>query len=165
MPPTPAAPSAPVHHARVRRQGAILVAVWLVPAAFMALQMFATAVINGTPVPPPRALVPALAEWLIWVPLTPVIMRLARRYPIAWPPAAKSLVVHAPGIGAAACLRGTVYAGATYLVVGGPVRIPFGSYLWRVSLAWLPIGRSCGVPSSRPARRWTTRGGQGTRGP
>ena len=83
---------------------------------------------------------PALAEWLIWVPLTPVIMRLARRYPIAWPPAAKSLVVHAPGIGAAACLRGTVYAGATYLVVGGPVRIPFGSYLWRVSLAWLPIG-------------------------
>ena len=31
------------------------------------------------------------------VPLTPVIMRLARRYPIAWPPAAKSLAVHALG--------------------------------------------------------------------
>jgi hypothetical protein len=57
----------------------------------MVVPMYATAVINGTPVPR-RELVPALAEWLlIWVPLTPVIMRLARRYPIAWPPAAKSL--------------------------------------------------------------------------
>jgi two-component system, LytTR family, sensor kinase len=103
------------------------------------LQMYATAIINGTPAPPARALVPALAEWLIWVPLTPAIMALARRFPIAWPPTARAVAVHAGGIAGAAALRGVVYASATFLVgrIGGTV--PFAAYLWRIVLAWLPM--------------------------
>jgi hypothetical protein len=34
------------------RHVAILLAVWRVPAAFMVFQMYATPLINGTPVPP-----------------------------------------------------------------------------------------------------------------
>jgi hypothetical protein len=105
----------------------------------MVLQMFASAMINGTPMPRPRSLVPALAEWVIWVPLTPVIMRLGRRHPPSWPPTLRAASVHSVGIGAAAVLRGTVYASATFLVgrVAGPVT--FADYLWRISLAWLPM--------------------------
>jgi len=122
------------------RKAAILLAVWAVPAAFMVLQMFATAMINRTPTPSPRSLIPALAEWVIWVPLTPVIMGLARRNPLSWPPSLRTVAVHLLGIGAAAVVRGTVYASATVLVgrVSGP--ITFTAYLWRISLAWLPVG-------------------------
>ena len=131
---------APAHDATRPRQAAILLAVWMVPAAFMVLQMYVTAIINGTPVPSTRALVPATAEWVIWAPLTPLIMRLARRYPVGWPPVARSVVVHVLGVVCAAALRGVVYGAATYLVVGAVRGVPFFAYLWRVSLGWLPMG-------------------------
>ena len=122
-----------------RRQVAILLAVWAVPAAFMILQMYATAIVNRTPLPPARALVPAVAEWLVWVPLTPAIMWLARRYPIAWPPAPRSIGVHAFGIAAAAVVRGTVYAAATFFIGRVVGNVTFAGYLWRIALSWLPI--------------------------
>jgi two-component system LytT family sensor kinase len=124
---------------RLRREIAILFAVWAVPATFMVLQMYATAMINQTPLPQPGALVPALVEWLVWVPFTPVIMGLARRYPVTWPPHPKAAAVHLVGIVAAAFLRGTVYASATFLVgrVVGPITL--ASYLWRISIAWMPM--------------------------
>jgi hypothetical protein len=105
----------------------------------MVLQMFATAMINGTPMPRARSLVPALAEWAIWVPLTPVIMRLARRHPLSWPPTLGAVSVHSLGIGAAAVLRGIVYASATFLVGRVAGTVTFADYLWRISLAWLPV--------------------------
>ena len=122
-----------------RRHIAILLAVWAVPAAFMVLQMYASAFVNRAPAPPPRAIIPAVAEWLIWVPLTPAIMWLARRYPISWPPAPGSVAVHVLGIGGAALVRGTVYAAATFLVGRVVGNVTFGGYLWRIALAWLPI--------------------------
>ncbi len=134
--PVTQAPRAP----SVSRQAAILLAVWTVPAAFMIFQMYATPLINGTPVPPVRALIPALAEWLLWVPLTPMIMRLARRHPLGWPPGVRPVAIHGLGIVAAAVLRGTVYGASTYLVAGAVRKIPFFGYLWRVSLGWLPMG-------------------------
>ena len=118
---------------------AILLAVWTVPAAFMVFQMYATAAINQTPFPPVRALVPAMIEWLIWVPLTPAIMHLARRYPVRWPPPLVTLGVHAAGIAGAALLRGAVYASATFLIGRVSANVSFLDYLWRISLAWLPI--------------------------
>ena len=133
LPPPTATP------ALLRRETAILLAVWTVPAVFMVFQMYATAAINQTPFPSARALLPAMVEWLIWVPLTPAIMRLARRFPVRWPPSPSALGVHAAGIVSAAVLRGTVYAGATFLVGRVSANIPFVDYLWRISLAWLPI--------------------------
>jgi hypothetical protein len=124
---------------RLSRQTAILAAVWAVPAAFMILQMYASAVVNQTSLPPARSLVPALLEWAIWIPLTPVIMWLARRYPVAWPPKWSAVGVHALGIGAAAVARGIVYGGATFLVGRVSAAIPFSAFVWRISLAWLPI--------------------------
>ena len=117
----------------------MLLAVWSVPAAFMVLQMYATAIMNGTPVPPLRAIVPAAAEWLIWVPLTPVIMWLARRFPIVWPPSLRSIGIHALGIAGTSVVRGSVYASATFLVGRVAGGVSFGGYLWRIALAWLPV--------------------------
>jgi len=106
----------------------------------MILQMYAFAVVNGLPLPTGRSLVPAVLEWAIWVPLTPLIMRLARRFPIGWPPRSDAVGVHALGIGAASLARGIAYAGATFLVGrGASSTISFGGYFWRVSLAWLPM--------------------------
>ncbi|HUQ83615.1 MAG TPA: histidine kinase [Gemmatimonadaceae bacterium] len=132
--PSPARP-----RSALTRQAAILAAVWAVPAAFMILQMYASAVVNDVPLPRVRSLVPAIIEWAIWVPLTPVIMRLARRYPITWPPRWRAVVVHAVGVGAAAVARGVVYAGATFLVARLPSTISFATFAWRNSLGWLPI--------------------------
>jgi hypothetical protein len=105
----------------------------------MVFQMYATAAINRTPFPPVRALLPAIVEWLVWVPLTPVIMRLARRFPVRWPPTIAALGVHAMGIAGTALLRGTVYASATFLIGRVSANVQFLGYLWRISLAWLPI--------------------------
>ena len=129
----------PPPRSTVSRQAAILAAIWAVPAACMVLQMYASAVVNGLPLPPARALVPAVLEWAIWVPLTPVIMRLARRFPIAWPPRWDAVGVHALGIVAASLARGLAYGGATFLVGRVNSSIPFFGYFWRVSLAWLPM--------------------------
>ena len=134
-----AAPPTEASSVGLRRETAILLAVWSVPAAFMVFQMYATAVINQTPLPPLRALFPAMVEWLIWVPLTPAIMRLARRFPVRWPPSLAALGVHAAGVTGAAILRGTVYACATFAIGRVSANVPFGGYLWRISLAWLPI--------------------------
>jgi two-component system LytT family sensor kinase len=122
-----------------RNRVAILLVVWTVPAVCMVLQMYATAIVNRTPAPPPRALIPAVAEWLIWVPLTPAIIWLARRYPVTWPPSLTSVLVHALGIGAAAVVRATVYATATFVIGTVAAHVTFGGYLWRIALAWLPI--------------------------
>jgi len=133
------ASSRPTKATLLRRETAILLAVWAVPAVFMVFQMYASAAINQTPLPRVRALVPAMVEWLIWVPLTPAIMRLARRFPVQWPPSLAALGVHAAGIAGAALLRGSVYASATFLVGRVSANVAFVDYLWRISLAWLPI--------------------------
>ena len=132
-------PGLPNANSATRRQVLILIAVWAVPAAFMVLQMYATAFVNRAPAPPARALLPAVAEWLIWIPLTPAIIWLARRYPIAWPPALRSIGVHVAGIGAAAMVRSTVYGSTTFLVGRVVPNVPFSAYLWRIALGWLPI--------------------------
>lgn len=118
----------------------MLAAVWAVPAAFMIAQMYASAAINSTPMPPPRALVPALLEWAIWIPLTPVIIGLARRFPVSWPPRWQAIAVHALGICAASLTRGIAYTGATFLFGRVSANVPFLGYVWRASLGWLPMG-------------------------
>jgi hypothetical protein len=123
----------------ISRETAILVAVWTVPAVFMVFQMYAMAAINQTSFPPARALVPAMTEWLIWVPLTPVVMRLARRFPVRWPPPTATVVAHVFGIASTAVLRGTVYASTTFLVGRVASNVSFVGYWWRISLTWLPI--------------------------
>ena len=117
----------------------LLIVAWMIPAMFMVLQMYASAVVNHTPLPPPRALVPAISEWLVWVPVTPAVMWLAHRYPLTWPPRTRPVVVHLLGIVGAAFLRGVVYAATTFLVgrVAAPVTFP--AYLGRISIAWLPM--------------------------
>ena len=122
------------------RELEIVVVVWAVPATFMVLQMYATALINGTPLPGPRALVPAVTEWLVWIPLTPLAMWLARRYPLHWPPTARSVGVHVLGVVAASFVRGVTYGSTTFLIGRVTGSVPFAGYVLRIWIVWLPIG-------------------------
>jgi hypothetical protein len=105
----------------------------------MVLQMQATAFINRAPLPSWRAVVPALVEWYLWVPLTPLILGLAARFPIRRPPAPAALAVHASGVVVASFLRGICYAAAAILVAGTHPAEEALEYIVRVSLGWLPV--------------------------
>ena len=117
----------------------MLTVVWAVPATCMVLQMYASAYINGADLPAPLAVVPAAAEWLVWIPLTPVVIWVAQRFPLLWPPGASALVVHVTGIIAASMLRGAVYAGATMLVGRVSTSVTYVQLWRRISIGWLPI--------------------------
>ncbi|HEX2092615.1 MAG TPA: histidine kinase [Longimicrobiaceae bacterium] len=121
------------------RRAGLVFALWSLPAWLMVLQMEATAFVNGEPLHPWRALVPALAEWYIWAPLTPVVLRLGKRFPLTPRPRLAALAVHSLGIVCAAAVRGAVYATTTVFLAGRPPHGPFEAYLWRVSVGWLPI--------------------------
>jgi two-component system, LytTR family, sensor kinase len=120
------------------RLGASL-AIWAVPAVLMVLQMYAMAYLNQAPRPPIRAIIPATVEWLIWAPLTPLVLRLGRRFPLRLPPRPTVLAVHLAAIAAAALIRGVVYASVSVLVLRPTFQEPFAAYAWRVSLGWLPF--------------------------
>ncbi len=119
------------------RRLALLTALWSIPALLMLLQMQASAYIDHRPYPGFRAIIPAVAEWMIWIPATPIVVALVRRFPV-WPrPSAMSFIVHLVGIGAAAMLRSVVYALAT-AAIGKLPMAAFGQYFLRSSMAWLP---------------------------
>ncbi len=115
-----------------------LLALWSVPAILMILQMEATAFISRRPfVTLPQAF-PAVVEWLVWVPATPFIVGLARRFPV-WPRiSARAALVHACGVAIASLLRATVYS-AAMLATGAIAADAFLPYLTRVAIGWLPI--------------------------
>ncbi len=114
-------------------------AIWAVPAVLMVLQMYAMAYLNQTPRPPVRAIIPATVEWLIWAPLTPLVLRLGRRFPLRLPPHPTVLAAHLGAVAAAALIRGLVYASVTVLVLRPTLQESFAGYAWRVSLGWLPF--------------------------
>ena len=124
-------------HTRTRAAVALIL-LWSIPALLMVSQMQASAYIEHRPWAGFAAIFPALVEWYIWAPLTPLVFGLVRRFPV-WPrPSATAVIVHAAGIVAATVIRGVAYAWATYMIGKLPVAaIP--SYLLRVSLGWLPV--------------------------
>ncbi len=106
--------------------------VWSLAAWLMALDVEIAAYLSGAALVPFRALVPALAEWYLWVPLTPVVLRLGARYPRAY-------ALHAAAILVASALRGTVYATTTVFVARAALLQPWPAYLARVTIGFLPI--------------------------
>lgn len=120
-------------------QPARLIGLWLVPAALTVLQMQTSALIDGQALHSLRETIPALCEWMMWVPLTPVILRLAARFPptreLRWP----GMLVHVCAIFAVSTLRGIVYAASVFLLLGQGNRPPFAKYAVRVTLGWMPF--------------------------
>lgn len=78
--------------------------------------------------------------WLVWVPLTPAILWLARRYRITWPPRARVIAIHTACLLVANVLHAATVAGITNLVrfpnfVEPPTRADFVFDIFD----WVPI--------------------------
>lgn len=120
-----------------RRRFAWLIALWSLPAILTVLQMQTTALIDRRPLHSLPELVPTLCEWLMWVPLTPLILSVATRFPLTR--RRLSIAVHAAGIASVSTVRGVVYSTAIFLVLGRGDRPPFPAYTVRIVLGWLPV--------------------------
>lgn len=108
-------------------------ALWSIPAWYTALNDQATTLLTSGAALSWREMVPPLAEWYIWVPLTPLVLRLAERYPL-WPTRApRAIAVHVAAIVGISMLRGVVY-------VETAIGIAHGSpLLWRGIVFYLPF--------------------------
>jgi two-component system, LytTR family, sensor kinase len=131
----PAVPAVPGTRAPVRT----IIAVWSVFAWYMAFNVELTAYINRTPYPSWRAIVPSLAEWYLWVPLTPLILWLAARCPLTRPWRWRAWCAHAAAVCAVSLARGVVYAATMILIARVPPPVPLSAYLWRIFIGYLPI--------------------------
>jgi hypothetical protein len=123
--------------ARVR--SLVILALWSVPAWLMVLQMTATAFVNRTPPASWRSFVPALLEWYLWVPLTPAVVCLTRRFELAWPARPSVIGAHALAVVIASALRGVVYGASTWYVAGVHPAATLAPFIGRLTLGWLPV--------------------------
>ena len=107
-----------------------LIALWSLPAWYTALNDQVTALLGGGAALSWRQMVPPLAEWYLWVPLTPVVLRLADRFPISQ---RRTWTVHAAAIVVISVLRGVIYTSTSVFIAHGT---PF---LWRTIVFYLPF--------------------------
>lgn len=116
-----------------------IVAIWSVVAWLMVFNMETAAYINGDPLPPWRALVPALAEWYLWVPLTPIVLWAGARFPAWQSRSLRAYLPHVLGVVGITVLRGAVYAGTTMFIARTPMAVALPVYLFRITVGFLPI--------------------------
>ncbi len=101
--------------------------------------MQAVAFISGHALFAFRDTIPALAEWYVWIPATPVILAVLRRFPLSPRPSATTILVHVAGIVGVAALRGVVYGGVSYLATSSFPSGPISQYVVRIGIGWLPF--------------------------
>lgn len=110
-----------------------LIALWSLPAWYTALNDQVTVLLTGGHLLSWRQMAPPLAEWYLWVPLTPIVLRLAARYPIFSHRTWRGLAVHGAAIMLISVIRGLVYTSTSALVANGT---PF---LWRTIVFYVPF--------------------------
>jgi two-component system, LytTR family, sensor kinase len=110
-----------------------LVAIWSVPAWYTALNDQATVLLTGGTALSWREMLSPLAEWYLWVPVTPCVLWLANRYPITAKPSWRTILVHLTAIVAIAVLRGVVYVETSITFAHG------SPLLWRGIVFYLPF--------------------------
>jgi two-component system, LytTR family, sensor kinase len=101
-PPEPVPATALLSRA-ARSEGAAILGAWTVVAVVFAGHNYLTYAADGRPVPLLHALWWSVAEWYTWALLTPLVIRLARRFRLAQPQLARNaaaLVVLALGVAA-----------------------------------------------------------------
>ncbi|HTA75321.1 MAG TPA: sensor histidine kinase [Gemmatimonadaceae bacterium] len=107
-----------------------LIGLWSLPAWYTALNDQVTVLLSdGRPMSWGQ-MIPPLAEWYIWVPLTPIVLRLADRFPISqrrtWP-------IHAAAIVVISVLRGAVYTSTSVFFAHA------APSLWLTMVFYLPF--------------------------
>ena len=132
-------PPIPAGRPRAAPSFRTIVLIWSAFAWYTVFSIWLAAYINRTPYPSWRAVVPALAEWYLWVLLTPAILELAERYPLMRPWRWRAWGIHSVAVSGVSAIRGLVYAAATVLVAHTPLPGPLAAYFWRVLVGYLPI--------------------------
>jgi two-component system, LytTR family, sensor kinase len=110
-----------------------LVALWSVPAWYTALNDQATALINDGRFLPLGQMVPPVAEWYLWVPMTPIVLWLAERFPIARVRTWRIIAVHVTAISVISVLRGAIYTGTSALFAA------YHPHLWQTIVFYVPF--------------------------
>lgn len=85
----------------IGRRGVVVLAAWTLVAMLLAGQAWFAAQVRGEPLALARAMVIWLAWAAAWAALTPVVLRLATRFPLQRPGVLRALAIHA--IASAAC--------------------------------------------------------------
>jgi len=95
--------------ARRTRWGAIILA-WTVPALVASYADYGAAALRGHPMPFWRALAIECPGWYVWIPLTPLILAFARRFPVRGLRPVRPLLAHLALMSCAAIAYAIVYA-------------------------------------------------------
>ena len=120
-----------------------LIALWSVPAWYTALNDQVTVLLKGGHLLPWGQMVPPLAEWYMWVPITPIILRLAARFPIAQRRTWRNVAPHALGVVTISILRGVLYTSTTVIFAHATpflwqtivFEVPFAAAIYAVIVA------------------------------
>lgn len=86
-----------------------IVAIWSVPALVAAYSTYVSAGTQGHPIEFWRAFAIECPGWYVWVPLTPVIFALAKRFPVIRRPSARAIGAHVGLMFIATVLYAAVY--------------------------------------------------------
>lgn len=85
-------------------------AVWSLPALVAAYSTYVSAGTQGHPMAFWRALAIECPGWYVWVPLTPIIFALTRKFPVIRRPSARAIAAHVGLMIVATALYAAVYA-------------------------------------------------------
>lgn len=110
-----------------------LIALWSLPAWYTAFNDQVTGLLNTGHLLPPGEMVPPLAEWYLWVPVTPGVLRLAHRFPIAQRRTVETVAPHAVAIIVISILRGLIYTSTS------TVFTQHQATLWQTIVFYLPF--------------------------
>ncbi|HEY8311545.1 MAG TPA: hypothetical protein VIG47_13360, partial [Gemmatimonadaceae bacterium] len=89
-----------------------IIAIWSLPAFVASYSSYVAAGAQGHPIAFWRALAMQCPGWFVWVPLTPVVFALARRFPIERRPDLRTVGVHVAFLILALVLYTTIYVWA-----------------------------------------------------
>jgi hypothetical protein len=117
-------PSAEPERAGIR-WGTIF-AIWSLPALVAAYSTYVAAGTQGHPIAFWRALAIECPGWYVWVPLTPVIFALAKRFPVIPRPTMRAVAVHVGLMIVATAIYATVYAWSIVEFRPSPLRLSSG---------------------------------------
>ncbi len=115
----------------------VVLAIWTVPALLSVFETEMFAAQNGQSIALWRVLVSEVPPWYVWAALTPVIVRLGKRWPLHRRPNPANIGVHL----VAGLLAGTLYAvvSASLSELAGRARQPLGLSILDWWLSGLPL--------------------------
>jgi two-component system, LytTR family, sensor kinase len=119
----------------------LISAAWVGPAILGALDTYVQSRLGGGPAASWRTLTWTAGDWLIYGMLTPVVFRLARRFPLRPPVLRRNIAIHV----IASLVLCAVWAGAGVVLRRLLIPGPEGEITTRATLSWLSTTLPFGV--------------------